>query len=298
MARVDVVIPTRNRVDLCLEAARSVQAQTMQDWRLFVVDDGSDDPAVPDALERALRDDPRVSVLRRPVAGRAPAARHDGYLAGSSPWVAILDSDDVWLPTKLQRQLDVSAGRDLVLAWFAWVRPDGSVRVVRRPEGEGRVSPLLTNNMSMPLISRSLLDRNGGFLAPGGGSWMTADNIELFLRLLPRANVATAREVLVQCRDHPGQRASDLTNSAQGAAELTALLEIHDATLAPWPAARAELHCRAALRWAIAQDRGLAKRHLRHSLSAAPSLGQKLRLGRTFLPTYVRSAGGALRGAA
>lgn len=288
MALVDVVIPTRNRVDLCVDAAESVRAQTFDGWRLFIVDDASGDPAVPDRLAEHFAGDDRVQVLRRSTAGRAPAARQDGFRAGSSPWVAILDSDDSWHPSKLERQVAVADGNDLVLTWFRWVRPDGSVRAVRRPTGSGRVSPFITNNMSMPMVSRVHLERRGGFLPAGRDSWMTVDNTELYLRLVPGADVIAVPEVLVDCRDHAGPRASDWTLTPSGAAELSRLLETYGDELARWPADNARLSTQAALRWSGAGAPGTARTYFRRAVAVAPKARDKLAVCRTFLPTYTR----------
>ena len=71
MSAVDVVIPTRDRYDLCVAAVESVQRQTMTDWRLYVVDDHSNDREIPRRLEQRFAADDRVQLLSRTVSGRA-----------------------------------------------------------------------------------------------------------------------------------------------------------------------------------------------------------------------------------
>src|SRR3954471_3034996 len=99
----DVVITTRNRPSLTVDAIESVRRQTFTDWRLFVVDDSDDDTA--DRSAAAAAGDPRVTIIRREDPRGASAARQTGLDHGAAPLVAILDSDDVWLPQKLERQL-------------------------------------------------------------------------------------------------------------------------------------------------------------------------------------------------
>ena len=100
MARpvVSVIIPTHNRLALLALALDSVKAQTFPDYEVIVIDDGSTE-SIGDAIGRhALA--PRV--LRQANLGPA-SARNRGIHAASGELVAFLDSDDLWLPTKLER---------------------------------------------------------------------------------------------------------------------------------------------------------------------------------------------------
>jgi glycosyltransferase involved in cell wall biosynthesis len=99
---ISVVIPTRNRPDLLRRAVDSALAQTHRDLEVVVVVDGADD-----ATEAALRsvDDARLHwiVNAEPVGGSE--ARNVGVRAAAGEWIAFLDDDDEWLPSKLERQL-------------------------------------------------------------------------------------------------------------------------------------------------------------------------------------------------
>ena len=89
MLRVAVVIPTYNRVRLLERALRSVLDQARVADEIIVVDDGSTD-----GTAEAVADLP-VRLVRQANAGAA-AARNRGVREASSPWVAFLDSDDLW----------------------------------------------------------------------------------------------------------------------------------------------------------------------------------------------------------
>lgn len=99
---VDVIIPTYNRSALCHAAVQSVLAQTYPCVRVLVVDDGSEDDT--EAVLRGL--DPRVQYVRQPNAGVA-AARNRGLALAHGEFIAFLDSDDEWLPWKLEAQIAV-----------------------------------------------------------------------------------------------------------------------------------------------------------------------------------------------
>jgi glycosyltransferase involved in cell wall biosynthesis len=108
MGTVSVVIPVYNRsAELC-RAVRSVLAQTYVDFELIVVDDASTEDigaALDDISDRRLR------LIRKPVNQGAASARNTGIEAATGRWVAFLDSDDEWLPQKLERQVARLAAR-------------------------------------------------------------------------------------------------------------------------------------------------------------------------------------------
>jgi glycosyltransferase involved in cell wall biosynthesis len=101
---VSVIIPTYNRAWILKEAIDSVLAQDFADYELIVVDDGSTDNT-PDMLAAYGRD---IRVLRQSNKG-VSAARNRGIKASSGGLIAFLDSDDLWLPQKLSRQVDFFA---------------------------------------------------------------------------------------------------------------------------------------------------------------------------------------------
>ena len=184
----------------------------------------------------------------------------------------------------------------MVLSWFTWTRPDGSVRVTRRPQVANPPSPFLTNNMSCPLVARQHLQKRGGFLATSGESWMTVDNIELYLRLIPGARVRVVPKVMVDCRDHSGSRASDYTRTTAGALEMSRLLEVYGGQFRSWPMDHARLQAQAALRWSGAGDLRQTAHHAVLALRAAPSARSQLDVLRTLGPTLTRDRLPSARG--
>ena len=99
---VSVIIPTYNRGYCISESIDSVLAQTFTDYEILVVDDGSTD----DTRERLRAYEDRVRYLWQPH-GNAASARNEGLRHARGRYVAWLDSDDTWLPFKLDLQLRV-----------------------------------------------------------------------------------------------------------------------------------------------------------------------------------------------
>src|SRR6185312_13756108 len=92
-----IIMPAYNRADTIQRAVRSAQAQTVTDWELIVVDDGSTDGT--GAL--VPPDDPRVRLIRQENQGFV-GARNTGLRAAQGRYIAFLDSDDEWMPHHLE----------------------------------------------------------------------------------------------------------------------------------------------------------------------------------------------------
>ena len=101
---ISVIIPTYNRKEYLLEAVDSVFNQTYNKIEIIIVDDGSTDGS-----EEAIRtkNDPRINYIWQRNSGLPAAARNVGIGHAKGEYIAFLDSDDLWLPEKLEVQLNV-----------------------------------------------------------------------------------------------------------------------------------------------------------------------------------------------
>src|SRR5262245_18798192 len=184
---VSVVIPVFNRAVKVRRAIASVLAQTFQNFEIIVVDDGSTDGT---SSAVAAIADPRVTLIRHDRNRGGSAARNTGINASSVPFVAFLDSDDEWLPTKLERQLEVfersSERVGLIYTWAERIFPDGSVSryIPRRRVDLARA--LLTVNFigetSLGMVRRIALDAIGGF----DETLPSSQDMDLWLRICER----------------------------------------------------------------------------------------------------------------
>lgn len=202
MTRATVLTPTYNHAAYIGPCIRSVLAQTMQDWEMVVVDDGSDDGTA-DIAESFH--DPRIVVLRRPHEGVAGLGRAYALAMArtTSPFVAILEGDDTWPSTKLEDQLPLFEDPAVVLAYgpaglmdekgciYArfWHAPGGSVA---RNDPVGTILPsLIRVNFIVAvtvIVRRQALERIGGFFQPSGipyvdhPTWLRLGTVGTFAR--------------------------------------------------------------------------------------------------------------------
>ena len=104
---VSIILPTYNRARTLRRAAVSVLQQSFGDFELIIVDDASTDHTLD--LIAELKDD-RISVLRHPARRGGSAARNTGLAAARADWIAFQDSDDEWMPSKLEEQMNALTG--------------------------------------------------------------------------------------------------------------------------------------------------------------------------------------------
>jgi glycosyltransferase involved in cell wall biosynthesis len=151
-------------------AVDSVKAQTVADWELLIVDDGSTDETY-EVARRIAAGDPRIRLLRKRNGGIS-TARNMAMAVSTGEFIAILDSDDVWEPSYLAEQLalftqhpelDVVTGN----GWFLGSRLDGQLA---RPFPDTRPQPTLqtmladeTSIFIMSVFRRRVYEAIGGF---------------------------------------------------------------------------------------------------------------------------------------
>ncbi len=101
---VSIIMPSYNCARYVEETIRSVQAQTYQNWEIIFVDDCSKDDTV--RRVSVLREkDERVKLFQNQFNSGAAVSRNNALREAKGRWIAFLDSDDIWEPTKLERQI-------------------------------------------------------------------------------------------------------------------------------------------------------------------------------------------------
>lgn len=110
MKGISVIIPVYNREDTIIDALNSIKNQTAlkEIIQIIVVDDGSTDKSI-EIVEKYRNDNPNLPIeLFKQSNGGASVARNTGLKNAKGEWIAFLDSDDEWLPNKIERQLEIT----------------------------------------------------------------------------------------------------------------------------------------------------------------------------------------------
>jgi glycosyltransferase involved in cell wall biosynthesis len=207
-----IILPTYNRAKMVRTALKTVQYQTMGDWECLVVDDGSTD-GTREALEE-FKGDPRIRVLRSDGNRGMNASRNSAIAESRGKLVTFLDSDDLWLPRRLEGFRDRLEGSPeagfLFSNAYVWrfgrilgmlFDPGRSIPEGKLPGhyavGE-RHLPYVTTNVA---IRRDAFDRSGLFKTQ-----MKTLDTELFARFVGGGlPVAVIRSPLSVRRIHEGQ---------------------------------------------------------------------------------------------
>lgn len=99
---VSIIMPSYNTAQFIVDSIKSVQAQTYTNWELIIIDDCSTDNSL--EVIRSFKDE-RIVLLQNEVNSGAAKSRNYGLREAKGKWVAFLDSDDIWVPEKLEKQI-------------------------------------------------------------------------------------------------------------------------------------------------------------------------------------------------
>ena len=212
--RVSVIMPAYNAERFIEEAIGSVIRQTFQDWELLVIDDGSTDATVA-VVEKLARTDSRITLLRNEVNMGVAKTRNRGLDLCRGRFAALLDSDDIWHPQKLERQLQLAedTGADVIYCSYGIVDEWGKKLC------EDFIVPARTNfeaslikgviSCSTALLSKKIVD-NYRF-----DTKYYHEDYALWLQILRDSYTACGNvEVLADYRVMNGTRASNKLRSA------------------------------------------------------------------------------------
>ena len=204
--RISVIIPVYNQAQFLGHAIDSVLAQTWKDYELIVVDDGSTD----ESGEVAQRYGSRLRYVRKPNAGGASAVNVGVRLARGS-WIAILPSDDMWEPNKLERQWSYIDGHPeaaFVYSDYSIIDVNGKQqRSTSHPVPSGRTRQrihLLRGcfiNGGSVLLRKAIFEEIGGFDEQN----RYAPDYDYWLRVTERYPAIRVPEPLLRYRVHGGQ---------------------------------------------------------------------------------------------
>jgi teichuronic acid biosynthesis glycosyltransferase TuaG len=215
MPSVSVVIPAYNAAATIVSTVRSILTQTERSLEVIVVDDRSKD-ATESVVASLAAADSRVRYLKMPTNSGGPAGpRNEGIAHARAHWIALCDSDDIWHPQKLQRQIDCAKWHrvDFVCTQIADFDDEASIQFAPLARDmPSQVSDITLWDMlkkdrvatSSVLVRRGLLGECGGFVTDR--AMIAVEDYDLWLRCLERRGQRCIRleEALVHYRKSPG----------------------------------------------------------------------------------------------
>lgn len=181
---VSVVIPTYNHAQLLKKALASVLAQTFKDWEAIVINNFSTDDTIQVVNSFA---DQRIKILNFRNHGVIAASRNHGLKEANGEFIAFLDSDDIWYPSKLQKCVEqASLGNQFICHGELWINSDQTRRpVMYGPATNSTYKRLLYKgnciSTSATFIAKPLIDSVQGF--DENSKIITTEDYDLWLRL-------------------------------------------------------------------------------------------------------------------
>lgn len=207
---VTVFIPVYNRAHLVASAIRSVLEQSFRDFECLLVDDGSTDE-IADVVD-ATRD-PRIRLVRNPRNLGIPRTRNRGIELATGNYLAVLDSDDIALPHRLERQVAFLDARPEMAAVGSWVQPiDGEgqlAKKVRKCPASPRAIAFSLLFRTVPQHSSMVFRRSALEGLRYREDFPVMQDREFLGRLAHRKQIGCVQEVLVHLRQHEGRITND-----------------------------------------------------------------------------------------
>jgi glycosyltransferase involved in cell wall biosynthesis len=220
MPTVSIVIPTLNRAHLVTRAIKSVLNQTYQDFEIIVVDDGSIDET-----EKVIKrcNNKRIKYKKHQKTRGPGAARNTGIDATYGDYIAFLDSDDEWLPTKLEKQINLFK-KNIVkigLTYCGVELIDQRSRNVKEkwiPKYRGYVfeknlsENFIVSGSSTVIVQRKALEKAGKF----DESLASCEDWDLWIRIAKYYEFDFVPEILVNCFAHSERISSNFERVVLG----------------------------------------------------------------------------------
>src|SRR5437764_4747886 len=202
---ISVILPVYNGVPYLAEAVRSIQNQTLSDFELLAIDDGSTDGSA-SYLQQAVRCDSRISVIANPKKGLVEALNLGLELARGK-FIARMDADDVSAAIRFKRQIDfLNASPSIAVVGSAITLINGAGRAIGAidfPTEPAHVDAAL-ERMDCPVAHASVMARRSVITSVGGyrETFRHAEDYDLWLRVGESYRIGNLSERLMCYRRH------------------------------------------------------------------------------------------------
>lgn len=208
---VSVIVPVYNRENLVSETIQSILAQTYEPIEIILINDGSTDSSLSILRKFETRFPDQIRVINQANQGQT-IARNNGIRVARGEYIAFLDSDDLWLPNKLERQIPLfEHGVGLVYSGIEVIDEQG--RVIRAEPADKRITgeiypKLLVNNRmtgGTVVVTAEALKNVGTFST----EFKAAENWDLWLRVCKVYEARVVPDPLIKYRVHSSNMSGD-----------------------------------------------------------------------------------------
>lgn len=282
--KISIIIRTYNRAGLIERAINSALNQSFQDFEIVVADDGSTD-GTKEIVDKLILQDCRIRFVTQNHSGRPGKALNLGLENSQSRYIAMLDSDDEWLSSKLEKQIQLleSAGSRIgfVVCDTTVIKPDGT-------QEERKISPTKTFLESILLkgylFPSSMLAKKEVFdsIGPIDENCLIADDWDMFIRLAQNCEYDFVNEPLYKYYIHHSN-ISFSKNYDRRAADLEYLLSKHSELYKQYPKILEHHYITLASYIVGTGDMKKARNYLKKSLVLSGSLKNWARLALSYL---------------
>lgn len=238
---ISVIIPTYNRALLLKRTVNSVLNQTLEDFELIIVDDGSTDNTK-ELVHDLMKKDSRVKYLWQENSGGPSEPRNLGIRNSNGDFISVLDSDDEILPEKLEKQINkfqsVPENIGVIYCGFKYVSKNGKEKIKTiTPKLKGHIfTKLLRGNFIgdvTPLVKKECFENSGVY----DGSVSTGENWDIWIRISKNYEFDFVKDTLAIYHIHGEQVSASFNDTIEG---FKAILEKYKAEIAKYPSIHSE----------------------------------------------------------
>ena len=210
---ISIVIPTRNRPKYLEKAIQTVLKQTYQDFEIIIIDDGSETDYNPILKKHK---DKRIKYYKNPNKKGAPFSRNLGTEKAKGEYIAFLDDDDEWDPTKLEKQIkEIKNPKVGLVICYSLDKRFGRQRISKPPKTVTYKNLLRSFNLSSTssyMTKKKIIKEIGGFDL----SLPSAQEYDLAIRISKKYQIITIPEILMTQNASEGQISENWTKKIKG----------------------------------------------------------------------------------
>jgi len=210
MPLISIILPLYNGGEFIEKTLLSIGQQSFNNAELIIIDDGSTDNSI--EIIKSISSKSSCSILKNlkivtQKNGGVASARNHGIEKAEGEWLSFIDQDDIWLPGKLGKQIEMLQGTNASFCYTAFSRFYADGREVIKKNGSAdrkeSLRSLISGKLFIPpstvLVKKEIAEIEGGF----NSDFIPSDEWDFFLKILEKYDPVYCPEILVKFRSHP-----------------------------------------------------------------------------------------------